>query len=264
MKVLTITDQIREILKTAKVSNVVRLKQMSDDEYDSIKLIMESLDTHWRQVELGFKYECSPNEIRKRINDIMKKEFIEIDDTKEFKIDNQFYQTPDWLAEKMVNMAGIKCGDKVLEPSAGLGAIAKYIKLKTNNLSLIEPNKDNVHRLRKMGFSVNHTTLEQFYKRKMRCQVLRKYDKIIMNPPFSNERDINHIRLAYDLLGNGGKIVAIMAENSLYYNRESTREFNRWLVKVNAQVIPLPKNTFKESGTLVDVVMAIINKNMAA
>ena len=38
------------------------------------------------------------------------------------------------------------------------------------------------------------------------------YDRIIMNPPFSNRQDAEHVRHAYDLLKPNGRIVAIMGE----------------------------------------------------
>jgi len=40
-----------------------------------------------------------------------------------------------------------------------------------------------------------------------------KYDKIIMNPPFENLQDIDHVLNAWNLLNEGGRIVAIMAGN---------------------------------------------------
>ena len=40
-----------------------------------------------------------------------------------------------------------------------------------------------------------------------------KYDVIIMNPPFENHQDIEHVQHAYSLLKPGGRLVAIMAGN---------------------------------------------------
>ena len=39
--------------------------------------------------------------------------------------------------------------------------------------------------------------------------VLSGYDRIIMNPPFSDGRDIQHVQHAYNLLRPGGRIGAI-------------------------------------------------------
>ena len=42
------------------------------------------------------------------------------------------------------------------------------------------------------------------------------YDRIIMNPPFSNRQDAEHVRHAYELLRPNGRIVAIMGEGVFF------------------------------------------------
>ncbi|HQV22274.1 MAG TPA: hypothetical protein PLJ88_04215, partial [Agitococcus sp.] len=55
------------------------------------------------------------------------------------------------------------------------------------------------------------------------------YDRIIMNPPFSNRQDAEHVRHAYDLLKPNGRIVAIMGEGVFFGSDKKAVEFREWL-----------------------------------
>src|SRR6185437_11904361 len=59
--------------------------------------------------------------------------------------------TPDWLAEDMVRLCGVRAGDYVLEPSAGYGALAKIAMRITAQLFCIELNETSCERLRQIG-----------------------------------------------------------------------------------------------------------------
>jgi 16S rRNA G1207 methylase RsmC len=56
-----------------------------------------------------------------------------------------------------------------------------------------------------------------------------EYDRIILNPPFERCTDQEHIRKAYDLLGAGGRVVAIASEHGFFAQDKRSEEFRRWL-----------------------------------
>ena len=76
------------------------------------------------------------------------------------------------------------------------------------------------------------------------------YDRIVMNPPFSNNLDIQHVRHAYDLLRPGGRIVAIVGEGAFTRSGKTETEFRAWMDALGAEVEELPANTFKSSELL--------------
>lgn len=131
-----------------------------------------------------------------------------------------FFPTPKPLIEKMFSMAKVFEGETILEPSAGLGHIAEEIRTAypQNDLSLIEFNYDLSKVLEAKGFNVEH---ENF------LGTSHKYDVIFMNPPFEKHQDIDHVKHAFNLLKDGGRIVAIMAGNKNGQGSEVTkfREF---------------------------------------
>lgn len=132
-----------------------------------------------------------------------------------------FFPTPTDLAAEMVKIAGIEPGDKVLEPSAGIGHIADAIKAAhpESDLTLIEQASTLVNVLKKKGYKPLH---EDFLSH------TGKYDKIVMNPPFEDLQDIDHVRHAFSLLNPGGRLVAIMANNK-NGERKKVKEFAEWM-----------------------------------
>ena len=55
------------------------------------------------------------------------------------------------------------------------------------------------------------------------------YDRIIMNPPFGDRRDAEHVRHAYSLLKPGGRLVAIMGEGVFFGKDKKADDFREWL-----------------------------------
>ena len=91
------------------------------------------------------------------------------------------------------------------------------------------------------------------------------YDRIIMNPPFAEEgkrqTDIDHINHAYKMLKKGGRLVSVMFAPVLYSKNKKSVKF-RELVEKNGYFEKLPHHSFKESGTVMDTVIAVINKEV--
>jgi len=141
--------------------------------------------------------------------DIHKTTFIEND----FRGVPGFFPTPKELAEKMVSVASIYGGMKILEPSAGSGRIANAIKSHTidSDLLCIELNYDLVKHLQKTGFNCRQFDFLDF-------TADDKFDRIIMNPPFENGSDIKHIKHAINFLKPEGKLVAICANGPRQHN----------------------------------------------
>lgn len=90
------------------------------------------------------------------------------------------------------------------------------------------------------------------------------YDRIIMNPPFSNRRDAEHVMHAYTLLRPGGRIVAIMGEGVFFGQDKKAQEFRDWLESVNGTSEKLPEGSFMDPSlpvnTAVNARMVVIDK----
>lgn len=201
-----------------------------------------------------------------------------IDNIVNGQISKHFVPTPSETIELMIKSLGeIRGGDKILEPSAGYGHIVDKLISKTTlkpcNIDVIEPVEDLRRVLHGKGYKlVDYDILK--YKPK------EKYDKIIMNPPFDNGKDILHLLHCYNILKPGGKLVCILPKNVFIPTRQpgyekwlkdwlgtgEKREINEYLeslLKTNEhKVINLGK-VFKTSDVPDDVEtsMVLITKN---
>jgi len=82
------------------------------------------------------------------------------------------------------------------------------------------------------------------------------YDRIIMNPPFSDGRDIQHVQHAYNLLRPGGRIVAIMGESAFFQSNKRAEGFREWLESVGGTTEKLPDGSFMDPSLPVNTGVA--------
>lgn len=145
-----------------------------------------------------------------------------------------FFPTPQPLIETMFEMAKVFEGETILEPSAGLGHIAHAIKDKypNNKLNLIECNYSLAEVLERKGFNTERNDF---------LQTSKKYDVIFMNPPFEKGQDIEHLKHAFSLLNDGGRLVCIMAGN-----KDNKADFNDFVDKYGYS-IKNPEGSFKSA-----------------
>ena len=85
-------------------------------------------------------------------------------------------------------------------------------------------------------------------------------DVVLMNPPFENLADIDHVRWAFDKLKPGGTLVAIMSESVFFRDQKKPVDFRDWLVELGANVEELPegsftgKDSFRQTGVRARIV----------
>lgn len=117
---------------------------------------------------------------------------------------HQFYPTPSELAEIAVGYADIEDGMAVLEPSAGQGGIADYLPAGS---MLIEVSVLHCEILKWKGHS--NVVQGDFLNIS-----LGKFDRIVMNPPFSDGRWQAHVEHAAGMLADCGVLVAIVPSSA--------------------------------------------------
>lgn len=171
------------------------------------------------------------------------------------------FATPLELADRMVKMAGIRNGDEVLEPSAGQGAIldAIYRVYGVGNyvVDAVEVMDQNV---KVLGRTFSGKCRQIFHMDFLKSTPTRGFNRIIANPPFSKNQDIDHIYHMYSHLAIGGRIVTLSSMSWTFGSRKKQVAFREWLDAVGASVEEVPKGTFKSSGTNVSAMLIVINK----
>jgi predicted RNA methylase len=119
------------------------------------------------------------------------------------KVSHQFYPTPSDLAERAIDLADIAEDDRVLEPSAGNGALAQKIAGHTKNVTCVEVNGVFSAALKSQGFDTHNADF-------LSWKSPYSFTKIIMNPPFAKGEAERHVKKASEFLADGGQLVAIL------------------------------------------------------
>lgn len=170
-----------------------------------------------------------------------------------------YFPTPKTIVERMIDLADLRDGESVLEPSAGHGAILdtvnEYAKTKglQLNLSGLERNITLRQILGLKEYNIVGNDFEEY-------NPIELYDKVIMNPPFEKNQDVTHVMKAYDCLKAGGRIVAIMSPHCTFANDSKSTYFREWLSD-KGYYEKLPEGSFKESGTGVNTIMVVIDRS---
>lgn len=128
------------------------------------------------------------------------------------RVSHQFYPTPADLADKIASLAKLEHGHRVLEPSAGAGAIADAIG-RTQiqvQLDLIELSATNAKVLEGKGYAPVVGDFLQIAKNILKTNV--RYDRILANTPYSQGRYKTHAHAASKLLKSDGKLLMFLPE----------------------------------------------------
>lgn len=163
----------------------------------------------------------------------------------------QLFPTPPAVAARVVELADIRDGQRILEPSAGTGnllrALGDVMAGDFSNVCAVEINSSLVANLT-AGWPKMDTRRMDF----LTCNgELGLFDRIVMNPPFEHGADIKHIRHALEHLAHGGRLVAICAASPRQREAFETTA-DEW--------IDLEPGTFKESGTMVNAAIVVFSK----
>lgn len=239
-----------EILQQCTVEgNLVKLpeNQLERNEYLEVKKALELIGGKWKSGKVyGFVFNSDPTELLDQIANGEKRNL---------KKEYQFFATPDELADYLVELADLKGSGTILEPSAGQGAIIKAINKACGIIpDCYELMEVNQQILKQSGLSFNFIGADFFEHGD------QKYDRIIANPPFSKNQDIDHLKEMYKCLAPDGRLVCITSESWVHGSQKKQVEFREWLEEIEADIYTIEKGAFKESGTMIGGRIVVVNK----
>lgn len=154
-----------------------------------------------------------------------------------------FFPTPRAVVEKMLDAAEIESGMMILEPSAGIGSIADVIREQCPDAdtTCIEINS----RLREVLAAKGHSMAARSdFLDAWGSKGYGFYDRVIMNPPFENGQDAEHVTYAFRMLNPGGRLVAIMSEGVFYRSDRKSVEFREFLDSIGGTSEKLEPGAF--------------------
>jgi hypothetical protein len=156
---------------------------------------------------------------------------------------HQFYPTPENLALKVVELADIKPSHECLEPSAGTGALAKFMPKEQTTCVEVSAMHEAV--LTAQGFK----TVRDDFLAWAQQPAHKTFERVLMNPPFSEGRWRAHVESAAQMLRPGGRLVAILPSGA-----KTSGVLGAWPVSWHGPF----DNEF--SGTSVSVVILVADR----
>lgn len=155
------------------------------------------------------------------------------------------FQTPSPIADRMAGM--LRTGGRTLEPSAGLGRLYRAVRLRFDSslVVLVDQSADCCSELARQaeGDDQARVVCADFLTTTAE-ELGGPFDAIVMNPPFKQGADVQHILHARRMLAAGGQLVALCANGP-------RQKANLRPLAVSWEL--LPANSFAAEGTRVEV-----------
>lgn len=243
---MKIQNDILGILSSAKVesNNLFLVGDLERKQYLAVNKVLESCGGKWNK---KLKCHVFDTDAESRIEEILLTGEVEVP-----KDEFDYFPSPKSVVDRLVEFADVKSGMTLLEPSAGTGNIAIAFK-DCAIMTGVEFNKNNYEKLKELNIFD-----DLVYGDFLLYTSDEKFDRIVMNPPFSKQADIKHINHAMTMLKPDGILVSVMSSSVIFRTNKLTTEF-RNLVKTNGGFFEdLPENSFKSSGTSVNTVIVVI------
>lgn len=234
------TMAIRRILKKAQGETPVQVRSIQED----LKKCLPLISSEW---ERSYIQDAFTDDMRLRRMGLTNRAHLigalaELENhisgnetperIKEKQIDRKFigrdiagfFPTPEALTMHILTMIDFPEGCSTSEPGAGLGHLAKFLP----DPECFEINPDLADALKEKGFNVVGSDWLQNKK---------KFDRIVMNPPFEKGQAETHTRHAYDCLKPNGKLVSVLPANV-------SEDFQQW-AQDKGNVYPVRHGEFK-------------------
>jgi type I restriction-modification system DNA methylase subunit len=182
----------------------------------------------------------------------------EYESLKDKKKELQFFTTPKNIAELVVNLAQIGGLHDVLEPSCGRGGLVSEINKKVP-CAIIEKDEENYNYTLKSFNCIGYK--ENGNRDFLSVKPVEEFDRVVMNPPFSKQQDVDHILHAWEFLKPGGILVSICSPSPFFRENKKSIDFRQFLEDNEADIHDLPEGSFKESGTNIRTKIIKVVKN---
>lgn len=223
--------------------------------YQQVDKVLKSLGGKWDRRKGGHVF---PGDARDHLEAV-----IETGQYVDAKQALGFFETPESLADEVASMAAWPGGmvPSILEPSAGSGNLLRAMVRRYGERALYDTvavEIDGRHHavLSDLAAEVH---IADFLS--LTLDVMEGgFDRVVMNPPFSRQQDIDHVLHAWQFLAPGGRLVAIMSAGWTFRENRKSREFRTFITEHGGIVHHHDHEAFRESGTGVRTVDVTLTK----
>lgn len=171
---------------------------------------------------------------------------------REKRNDAQFFPTPPAVVDRLLELAGLEAGMEVLEPSAGIGAIASAVAAQGGVVDCLERDPGYAAALTEAGVA-RAVWVTDF----LSVPPEPRYDRVVMNPPFTKGADIAHVLHALRFLKPSGLLVSVMSW-AVTYQGGPVAGFRALVEQHGGAVEAVSEGAFAQSGTDVATILVTV------
>lgn len=121
---------------------------------------------------------------------------------------HQYYPTPESVAQRVAELAGVSGGETVLEPSAGQGALVDALEGAAHSVTMVELSELHCKILEAKARDFDRVVCADFLAWEQANT--ERFDVVTMNPPFSENRWKLHTQAAARCLRPSGRLIAVL------------------------------------------------------
>jgi predicted RNA methylase len=248
---MKLTADIVDALKTRAETDGTHLvltgPRMDPKLYQRVNEVLEAVGGRWTTTTQAHVF---PGDAAEAIAPVIAAG--EVVTLREKRNDAQYFPTPAPVVERLLDLAGLKPGMEVLEPSAGSGAIAAKAADRGAIVDCFERDTGYAAELAEAG-AARTVQVADF----LAAPPDARYDRVVMNPPFTRGADMQHVTHALRFLKPDGLLAAVMSW-AVTFQSTKTAKFRAFVEARGGTVEAVAAGAFKESGTDIPTVLVTI------
>lgn len=219
-----LTPEVQDVLTRSTIGpDLLTLpdEQLPRDLYLSVAKVIGLAGGKWNRSRRGFVF---PKDPRDALNGA-----LDSGTMRDRKKERQAFYAPPEIAATVARLADVD-GRRVLEPSAGEGALASACE--TEGAAAVDCVEIEPECLPQLAAPGRVVVVADF----LALQPFARYERIVMNPPFAGRTYAKHVEHAKRWLAPGGRLFAIVPDNG--HDLPDTEIARRF-----------PAGSFKHAGT---------------
>ena len=248
---MKVDREVMNVLSNARLdgASLFLVGQLERKLYERTNKVLEAAGGKWNRSKKAHIFGSNASD---RIEQIILTGDVEVP-----KDEFEFFPTPAAVARQVIDLADIRDGMTVLEPSAGHGALALRAQQAAASVAVDMYELMPANNTALVALSLPLSNVAE------PCDFLSVeprpiYDRVVMNPPFGKQADIKHVTHALKFLKPDGLLVSVMAVGVLFRENRLTADFRALIESRSGYIEELPAAAFKESGTMAGTVIAVV------